>query len=404
MILDPATVLISLSLDALLCAGIAAALARALPSASPALGRWSSSMLCFAASFSLLNYSGALAPMGSAWSRAIPEAFAAAGAAAALSACLWLEARSDSWRRLAGAAGAAGSACVAALAALAGALPSETSARLALALGFCSACSAAGALALIWRPLGRRLAGSLLASGSLLALCAVSAALTWTEAAGSGIGAAGSGIGRVDLAAHAIFFEASFLGASFAFVLRASELARERAQERSMRDPLTGLLNKRAFFESAEQALARAARDELPCAALMIDIDHFKRVNDRWGHLAGDAAIAHAASVVSRAMRGSDICARFGGEEFCALLVGADEAGARQVAQRVLDLARSEPASLVGHDGSRSEQALTVSIGARLQKARGPEDLAAMLSRADAALYQAKSAGRDRLQFEAEAS
>ena len=153
-------------------------------------------------------------------------------------------------------------------------------------------------------------------------------------------------------------------------------------------DELTGLANRRALLSFAADAVARAHRDEAALAVLMIDIDHFKRVNDRHGHAVGDQVLRHASRVLAAGLRERDRLGRVGGEEFVAVLPGATLAQARQVAERMrsaIDAAR-----LIGPTG---EVRFTVSIG--VAGARIAETADALLERADAALYLPKDRGRN---------
>jgi diguanylate cyclase (GGDEF)-like protein len=153
-------------------------------------------------------------------------------------------------------------------------------------------------------------------------------------------------------------------------------------------DELTGLANRRALLSFAADAVARAHREETPLAVLMIDIDHFKRVNDRHGHAVGDQVLRHASRVLAAGLRERDRLGRVGGEEFVAVLPGATLAQARLVAERMrgaIDAAR-----LIGPTG---EVRFTVSIG--VAGARIAESASALLERADAALYLAKNGGRN---------
>ncbi|HEY2345040.1 MAG TPA: diguanylate cyclase [Xanthomonadaceae bacterium] len=166
----------------------------------------------------------------------------------------------------------------------------------------------------------------------------------------------------------------------------------------SIRDPLTGLFNRRYLDVSLGRELARATRHNLPLAVLMLDIDHFKRFNDSHGHEAGDALLAHFAEVLKRHTRSEDIACRYGGEEFTIVLHEADETTARQRAEQIR-VATSEMS--VAHRHVQLEH-VTVSIGLALFPGDGrtPEDL---LRRADGALYAAKKAGRNRVLSAAQA-
>lgn len=165
-----------------------------------------------------------------------------------------------------------------------------------------------------------------------------------------------------------------------------------RLERLSTHDELTGLPNRRLFARHLERALARADRYEHEVAVLALDLDHFKQLNDRCGHPAGDAALKAVASVLRESLREVDTVARAGGEEFWVLLAHTGETGAAEVAEKLrrrvaaLDVEGADDQPL-GH--------LSVSIGVAQRKPA--EDADSLLARADAALYRAKRAGRDRV-------
>lgn len=161
-------------------------------------------------------------------------------------------------------------------------------------------------------------------------------------------------------------------------------------RHRSDRDALTGLLNRRGFEAAMADALAKADRAGRPISLVVADIDRFKRVNDRWGHAAGDAVIATFAAVMRSQAREGDVVARVGGEEFVAGLWNADAAGARLYAE-----ARRTAFALVPMAGLPANERFTASFG--VAERRPGEGVGALLKRADAALYEVKRAGRDRV-------
>jgi diguanylate cyclase (GGDEF)-like protein len=180
---------------------------------------------------------------------------------------------------------------------------------------------------------------------------------------------------------------AQLFGALLSRAARNAELARSANQ-----DVLTGLPNRRAL-DILGPSLHRPTAAQQAVAVLMIDVDHFKRVNDLCGHAAGDAALRHVAEVLRGGLRGSDVLVRWGGEEFAAVLPGVDDTSAAGIAEKLR--LRVAAAPIAGSDGQRS-LTLTVSIGmAQLGVA---ENLVAALGRADAALYLAKRSGRDRVE------
>lgn len=159
-------------------------------------------------------------------------------------------------------------------------------------------------------------------------------------------------------------------------------------------DPLTGILNRRAFLSRAEEERERAQRYGRPMTVAMIDVDHFKAVNDSYGHAAGDQALRHVSCIISSALRKSDLFGRWGGEEFALLLPETDEPSALAMAQRLRrGVASAEIESEALH--SRSIR-LSVSIGvAGLREQE--ETLDELLGRADQALYCAKRTGRNKV-------
>jgi diguanylate cyclase (GGDEF)-like protein len=155
-------------------------------------------------------------------------------------------------------------------------------------------------------------------------------------------------------------------------------------------DHLTGLPNRRAFLQGAIDLCARQARKHEPVTLMMFDLDHFKSINDRFGHATGDEDLKVFADVLSTSMRASDIMGRLGGEEFAAIVPGNNEIAAK-IAERIRAGFEAAGAVIVGHPIGA-----TVSIGAAT--ARNPiVDIDALINRADAALYDAKRGGRNRM-------
>ncbi len=165
-------------------------------------------------------------------------------------------------------------------------------------------------------------------------------------------------------------------------------------------DAKTGLLNAGTWLREARLETARAARTRAPLSVAIADIDHFKNVNDTFGHLAGDAVLAAIASALSALLREGDLTGRFGGEEFCILLPGTDAAEARQITERLRERI-SRIVTPVGSGAAGSGDArlqVTISIGvAALGSSR--RDLDELLAAADHALYQAKEAGRNQVRL-----
>jgi diguanylate cyclase (GGDEF)-like protein len=165
----------------------------------------------------------------------------------------------------------------------------------------------------------------------------------------------------------------------------------ERLRETAVRDGLTGLYNRRAFDDFLPQALARQDRQGGSLALLLLDLDSFKKLNDTFGHPAGDAALRHTARLLERHLRRGDQAARFGGEEFVVMLPGTDDSGARQLAERVR--VAIHEASLV-FEGARLR--VTASFGVAVWPTDGKEPQA-LLAAADRALYSAKQSGRNKV-------
>ena len=176
---------------------------------------------------------------------------------------------------------------------------------------------------------------------------------------------------------------------------------RARLLRSGLTDFLTGFHNRRYLHARLREELARAQRARLPLVCLMIDVDHFKRINDQYGHLAGDAVLREVAQRIDTEMRISDTGARFGGDEFAMVLAQADIADGERVARRVLHAVGQEPIP-IGTGPDAASETVTLSIGvAAANPGPGPHDYKVLAERliaeADAALYRAKSAGRNRV-------
>jgi diguanylate cyclase (GGDEF)-like protein len=166
---------------------------------------------------------------------------------------------------------------------------------------------------------------------------------------------------------------------------------RERQTELAVRDGLTNLYNRRAFNDLLVQAVAREDRQNGRLSLILLDLDHFKKLNDTYGHPAGDEALRATARVLTQHLRKGDQAARYGGEEFVVILPGTDEEGALRLAERVRSAL--EKHRLV-FEGARI--AISASFGAALWPGDGKEP-EALLSAADRALYASKQAGRNRV-------
>jgi diguanylate cyclase (GGDEF)-like protein len=181
------------------------------------------------------------------------------------------------------------------------------------------------------------------------------------------------------------------------------ELARTREELRTqaMRDPLTGVWNRRGILDALERELSRARRGGLPTTAALLDLDHFKRINDTYGHAAGDAVLQEAAARMAGSVRPYDMVGRYGGEEFLVILPGCEVADARGTLERVRARVAAEPVATPDGDVG-----VSCSIGvacARLDLAVAaellPQAQQELLKRADEALYTAKRNGRNRVEI-----
>lgn len=172
------------------------------------------------------------------------------------------------------------------------------------------------------------------------------------------------------------------------------ELTKRNAEYERMAsyDTLTGLLNRRAILEKAGEWLHHMRRYNGHLSVAMLDIDHFKRVNDRYGHRVGDRVLAALSSMMQRSIRNTDFVGRYGGEEFLILLPHTDAVGAGVMAERV----RASLAGVPMHDAEGATFKVTASLG--IAEYIDGDDEDSLLSRADAALYRAKEAGRNRVE------
>ena len=157
------------------------------------------------------------------------------------------------------------------------------------------------------------------------------------------------------------------------------------------RDPLTNCLNRRTLFEQFEEVCLNAVRNNTDFNCLMLDIDHFKQVNDNYGHAAGDDVLKVISAAVKDVLRGDDEVFRYGGEEFCILLPGADLEGATRMAERVRENVEKQVV-----EREEDDQVIRVTASIGLSSIRfGPENLQDLIESADAALYESKRNGRN---------
>jgi len=183
----------------------------------------------------------------------------------------------------------------------------------------------------------------------------------------------------------------TMLGTGFGFVLACSERATRRMEALASHDDLTGALNRKAAELLLAHALQRARRQASPLAFVLVDLDHFKRINDGHGHAVGDAVLCRFVALARQRLRGSDLVARYGGEEFVLVLAGSDAGGALQLAQQ---LCRAVEALRVD-DGEGGQVTFTISAGVAVTQA-GRASAEALYRAADQALYRAKREGRNR--------
>lgn len=203
-----------------------------------------------------------------------------------------------------------------------------------------------------------------------------------------------------EIGAHFFFYAYQTLGTTLVFFLAGVWTGRlldhldklsEKRRELALRDPLTGLYNRRYLTERLVEEMARASRQKQPLSYLMVDIDHFKKLNDTYGHLAGDKILKELAKRLHLACRAMDVVGRFGGEEFFVILPGTDSGTAAEVAERIRRSIDDKPFA-AGEFLIRVQ----VSVGGA-QRAAKFEHVNQLIESADRALYAAKTAGRNRV-------
>ena len=206
------------------------------------------------------------------------------------------------------------------------------------------------------------------------------------------------GIAETSYESPSFSFTATFYGTeavwmTLSFVFIVINQIHTQVREMALIDPLTGALNRRALRDSAEREIAKAKRANAPLCLIITDIDHFKDVNDSYGHQAGDAVLAHVVNLYKKILRTEDILARYGGEEFVAVLPGALPSEALSVAERLREACKQN-AMLFGNQPIP----ITSSYGVACftSAAMGFESL---VKQADDALYKAKKEGRDRVGY-----
>ncbi|MCA1827503.1 MAG: GGDEF domain-containing protein [Myxococcales bacterium] len=163
-----------------------------------------------------------------------------------------------------------------------------------------------------------------------------------------------------------------------------------RLRELATMDSLTGVLNRRAFLDHADGEWVRHRRHNHALSCAMVDVDGFKKINDTFGHAAGDAVLAHIGTLLRATLRASDLPARLGGDEFAALMPETDIAGAASLGERLLGRVQQRPLSVL-------DQHLVTSLSIGIAAAKGCNSVEELLAKADRALYRAKKEGRARV-------
>jgi diguanylate cyclase (GGDEF)-like protein len=251
--------------------------------------------------------------------------------------------------------------------------------------GFCC-----GVALELWRGRSELLPSRLPAIGIFLAFAAfIVLRIPWIIGASFPMGTQSSNGALVAISGLAAIVSISF----FTMLMVSMTKERLELEQRNfaLADPLTGLLNRRAFIREGELMARRAQHGNEPLALLMLDIDHFKSVNDRFGHNVGDRVLMTFASVAQASLRSTDLLYRIGGEEFCFLLPDTNLADAISVADRVRE-------DFAGHafETPKGRATSTVSIGVATAEQVG-FDIEKLLAAADAAVYEAKARGRNRV-------
>lgn len=168
-------------------------------------------------------------------------------------------------------------------------------------------------------------------------------------------------------------------------------LQESRLRESSWRDHLTSLYNLRYFREQLDIQLAQCARDEVPLTLIYFDIDHFKKVNDTYGHAAGDTVLIELSKMIGRILRKNELFARIGGEEFAIFMPRSDAATGARLAERIREI-------IAGHAipiNTKTSLPITISMG--VVDTQSEEAATSLIERADGAMYQAKKTGRNKV-------
>lgn len=204
--------------------------------------------------------------------------------------------------------------------------------------------------------------------------------------------------GNMAIAAAVLIALSAFYQSAVARAERYMEHYSDTLQHISLSDPLTAVFNRRGTEMQLDVGISNADRQHLPIAVALLDLDHFKAVNDRYGHEIGDELLKSVASAAASVVRDSDSFGRWGGEEFLAILPNTDESGARLVTERIVDAITS----IALRSPSGETITITATIGVAIHTADdGPlsDARTQLVRKADEALYRGKTAGRNRVVF-----
>ena len=210
-----------------------------------------------------------------------------------------------------------------------------------------------------------------------------------------GIGAVQANASLAAQIPHLVMLEflIALLFMAFGTLMLANEFTTNELRQLAEIDSLTSIFNRRAFFTLLNKALHQSQRTGMGLAVLVVDLDHFKSINDTYGHQGGDEVLRHFVQTATQCLRQQDVMGRLGGEEFAIFLPGVDAKGAQVVAERLRAAVASRPATL-----QQGSHALTISLGLTLCVPGDTPDTA--LHRADQAMYQAKERGRNRVELQ----
>ncbi len=202
-------------------------------------------------------------------------------------------------------------------------------------------------------------------------------------------------VSQGDLGEHFVVFLVTFIvvqSSSFGFVLMAMDRATEINRRLAAQDPLTGVPNRRATIAALEQRVAQSSRSGEPIAVMMVDIDHFKHINDRFGHLAGDQVLRGVVATLNSRLRKQDLVGRYGGEEFLLLLPSTPLAGATTLARQLCVAVEQARLESAGH-----RVPVTLSIGVAAGVPQPGDNWEHLVAAADAEMYRAKHGGRNQV-------